>query len=467
MLSEIRVGFHGDGDGAAELTWGQLEIWLAMQRTGQAINLSVMSPLASGTSLTELAAMLAFLVSRHPVLRTRLRFPADPPGQQHPRQVVAAAGEVPLHVADIGNGDDPAAAAEELRLRWELAWFDYENEFPVRMGVIRRPGALTHLVTCYSHLMVDGDAFNTLDEDLLRLGRITEEATAPAQGLSQLDVARWQGSPAGQRQSDRAIQYWADSLARLPAWRPSVPACPQQPRFWELAVCSPAMALGMRLVAARTGASAGAVLLAAYAAASARVFGRDPSVAQVIVGNRFRRGFAGVVSQACQPGICVVDAADATFDTVVARARRALAGAVFHAYYDPLERAKLLDENAARRGQPPDIDWFINDRRGMAGLPDDDCRVPTEAGLTQVLAHTTLAWNRKLPMFSGTLYIQADFGPMRDGRLSVAAGRAAVYLEVWADTHHFILAQVEAFAREMEAVVVAAAFDARAVAVHR
>jgi hypothetical protein len=466
LLSEIRVEFHGEGGGTGELTWGQLEIWLAAQLTGQTINLSVMEPLPGETSLAEVTGMLGLLVSRHPALRTRLRFSPGPSGERHPRQAVTASGEVPLHVADIVGGDDPAAAAQELRLRWELTWFDYENEFPVRMGVIRRQGALTHLVVCYSHVMVDGTALSALDEDLRRLGRATGEPVNPAGGRSPLELARWQGSPAGRQRSKRAIAYWADQLARLPAWRPAEPARPQQPRFWELAVFSPALALGMRAVAARTGSETGHVLLAAHAAAAARVFGRDPSVVQVIVSNRFRQGFAGMVSQVCQPGICVIDAADATLDTVVARARKAVTNAAFYGYYDPLERARLLDETAARQGQPPDIAWFINDRRGMAGRPDDDCRVPAKAELARLLAHTTMHWNRKLPMFGGTLYIQADSGPMLDGRLSFAAGLPAVYLEVWTDTHHFALAQVEAFARDMEAVVVEAAFDPTAVAFH-
>jgi hypothetical protein len=37
-------------------------------------------------------------------------------------------------------------------------------------------------------------------------------------------------------------------------------------------------------------------------------------------------------------------------------------------------------------------------------------------------------------------------------------------MKVWADTQHFALDQVEALVREMEAVVVAAVFDAQAVA---
>src|SRR6266851_9188013 len=179
-LSEIRVGFHGEGADTGELTWGQLDIWLTMQRTGQAINLSLTVPLPGGTSLAELTGMLRFLVSRHPALRTRLRFSAGPSGDRHPRQAVAASGEVPLHIADIGDGDDPAAAAEELRSRYELTWFDYENEFPVRMGVIRQSGALVHLVAGCSHVMVDGAGLEFLYRDLKHLDRATGEAAAPA-----------------------------------------------------------------------------------------------------------------------------------------------------------------------------------------------------------------------------------------------------------------------------------------------
>jgi len=38
-------------------------------------------------------------------------------------------------------------------------------------------------------------------------------------------------------------------------------------------------------------------------------------------------------------------------------------------------------------------------------------------------------------------------------------GLPAVYLEIWVDTQRFALEQVEAFVREMETVIVAAAFD--------
>jgi hypothetical protein len=49
-----------------------------------------------------------------------------------------------------------------------------------------------------------------------------------------------------------------------------------------------------------------------------------------------------------------------------------------------------------------------------------------------------------------------QLGAVERGRPALAEGLPAVYLEVWTDTHHFALAQVEEFVREMEAIVVKA-----------
>jgi Condensation domain len=457
-FSEIRVGFHGKGAGTGELTWGQMGIWRATQRNRRNMNLVWPMPLPEGTPLAEIVAMLRFMVSRHPALRTRLRF-AD----GHPRQTIAESGEVPLHIADVGEGDDPAVAVAELRSRYELNWFDYENEFPVRMGVVRQSGAFTQLVVCYSHVMVDGAGLDALQKDLEHLDRITGEPTAPPDGLNPLELARKQGTPAARRQSERAIKHWADQLGRLPAWRLEEPDRPHEPRFAELVAYSPAMELAMRAVGARTGADAASVLLAAYSVAVARVFGRNPSVAQVVVSNRFRPGLADMVSQVSQHGICVVDAADATFDEVVARAQTAVTSASFYAYYDPVACDRLLDEIAARREQPLDISWCLNDRRGRPGSVNGDGEVPTGAELARALPRTKVYWDRTSPRSDATLFLHVDTQPLMPSQQALAEGLPAVYMKVWADMRHFAHDQVEALVREMEAVAVAAAFDVRTV----
>ena len=380
-LSEITVGFHGEGAGAGELTWGQMNIWRAALRNDRTTNLAFPVPLPEGASLADVAGRLQFMVSRYPALRTRLSFLDGPSGSRHPQQVIAASGEVPLHIVDIGDDDDPAAAAEELRLRYQLTWFDYEHEFPVRMGVIRQSGVPVDLVVGHSHVMVDGGGLDIIYQAFENFDRTAGEAVAPPGELSSLELARQQDSAAGRRQSERALQYWSAQLDRLSAWPGSGAARREGPQVAELLVYSAAMELGTRAVAARTGADATSILLAAYSAAVARVFGRDPGVALIAVNNRFRPGLASVVSQVAQHGICVVDVADATFDLVVARAQRAAKGASFYSYYDPVACERLLDETAARRGQPLDLYWWINDLRGMTSQADGDGGVPTEAEL--------------------------------------------------------------------------------------
>lgn len=460
-FSEISVAFAGTGAGTGELTWGQMGIWRATQRNDRNMNLIWAEPLPEGTTLEQIADRLRFIVSRHPALRTRLRFVEGPSGDRYPRQVVADVGEVPLHIADVGDGDDPATATEELRSRYELAWFDYENEFPVWMGVVRQSGTLVQLVVCYSHVMVDGAGLDALEDDLRHVDVDGGEPAAPPPGLNPLELARKQGSTAVRRQSERAIRYWADQLERLPAWELREPERPQEPRFAELAVYSPAMELAMRAVSARTGANGTSVLLAAYAAAVAQVFGRNPSVAQLVVSNRFRPGLADMVSQVSQHGICVVDA-DAAFDQVVARAQKAVTGASFYAYYDPVACDAMIDEIATRRGRPLDIYWCLNDRRSRPGPAAADDEIPSGAELARVLPRTKLYWDHTHPRSDATLFLHVSAEPRTPSQRALAEGLPAVYMKIWADMWHFAHGQIEALAKEMETVVVAAAFEVRA-----
>ena len=480
-MQEISVSFHGAGAGEGELTWGQMGIWQMMQRSGRTMHLAGAMVLPEATPVEEMAAVLRFVVSRNPALRTRLRFVDGPSGPRHPRQVVAASGELPLQVFDIDDGADPDAAAEQVRLRYELNGFDYENEFPVRMGVIRQSGAAVRLIACYSHMMVDGAGIEALVRDLEHLDRGTGAAAVPAPEFSPLELALGQGEPAGRRQNAKSMRHWAAQLDRLSSWQideaggPDEPDQPDQPdeppetRFWQLVGYSPAMEIGLRAVAARTGASNTYVLLAAYAVAAARVLGRNPSLAQIVVNNRFRPGFADAVAQVSQHGICVVDVADATFDEVVHRAWKAATNASLHGYYDTIARDQLLADTAARLGRPLDIDWHLNDRRGMAMFgPRSDESLPSDAELKaaihEALPHTQMFWNHKQPTSDGTLFIHVDpcLRSFIPDDVYLDEERPAVHLQVWVDTHHFRTARIEAFTREMEAVVVRAAFDAAA-----
>jgi hypothetical protein len=471
--SEIVVPFRGEGSGVGELTWGQQEIWHTIQRTGRTLNIGGALPMPAGTSAEEIATMLRFWVGRHQSLRSRLRFvsvedpPPDGPERSvvagvRPQQVVAESGEMTLHVVDVDDDDDPASAAEALRVSFEVPPFDYPNEWPVRMGVVRRSGAVTHMVVQYCHLAVDGGGIEAMVQDLAHLDRATGEGSAPVPGMSPLELARVEGTPAGRRASDKSLRYWEGLLRGVPTQRFGESGDKREPRFWELSCYSPAMHLAMQSIAARTRTNTTHVLLAAYAVALARVTGRHPSVAQTVVSNRFRPGYAQVVGQISQPGLCVVDVADSTFDEVVGRSWKAVTSAALRGYYHPASHRELLDRLSAERGERIDISCFVNDRR-VGAEPQPGDRLPTEEEVRAVLSQSTFQWDRKQPVFDATLFLQVDSGPDLNapGRSSRTAeqGSPAVFLAIWADTHYMSPADVEAFARAMEAITVQAAFD--------
>jgi hypothetical protein len=152
---------------------------------------------------------------------------------------------------------------------------------------------------------------------------------------------------------------------------------------------------------------------------------------------------------------------------VVARAASAATGASFHAYYDPVQRDELLDDITERTSRTLDISWHFNDRRALSAAQDGDeapAGPDAEAALRDALPRSKLYWDRAQPAFNGSLFVQVDARPDATliDRQALAEGPPAVWLELWTDTHRFALDRIEALAREMEAVVVAAAFDAQA-----
>jgi hypothetical protein len=438
VRSRLVVPFQGTGAGVGEMTWGQQGIWQTMRRTGRTMNIGGTVPLAPGTTLDEMVAMLRYIVSRHETLRTRFRYVPD----GLPQQVVHESGEIPLDIVDVDA--DAGAAAEELRSHYEFTPFDHPNEYPVRMGVVRQRGALTHLVVQYCHLAIDGFGINAVVRDLANQG----DDTVPVAGLTPREIAARQRTPAGQRQSERSLRYWADVLRTIPAQRLGTSTDPREPRFWEHIRRSPGLYVALRAIAHRTGVGAGHVLLAVYAVALARRTGRSPSVTQVLVSNRFRPGCAESASHLTQPSICAIDVVDTTFDVVVDRAWKAGTTAYLHGYFDTLAHNEMVDRLTRERGEF-DISSFVNDRTSQSG-PLPLGAPPDEAELRAALPHATGWWERKLDTFDGTLYVSFDAAP------------DAIDVIVCADTHRLGPADIEALAEEMETVAAEAAFDGTA-----
>ena len=429
--SHVVVAFHGDGAGTEELTWGQRDVWDLMRRTGRTMNIGGTVPAAEGETVERVAAVLRLLVGRHQALRTRLSQVDGGP----PRQVVSAAGEIALEVVDAAG--DPAEVAEQVRVRYQTTAFDPFTQWPVRMAVVRAGGTPTHIVVMYYHVVVDGFGINAIVRDLANLDPATGRATAPVEGTGPLELVREQRTPAALRAGAQSLRYWHRQLLRIP---PAPPAGPPdaaglgQPRFWEVVCGSPATALAVRRVSARTRVASGPVLLAAYAVATARLTGTATAVVQVIVSNRFRPGFAEAVGSLRQFGLCVIDVTG-PFDAVVGRAWSAAIGAYKHGYYDPVAHQELTAGH--------DLSCYLNDRR--AEDRDEGTRpVPAEDDVRAALAATTVRWGVREDTYDGALYLHVE----DDANYSL-----------WGDTHRYTPDAIERCARDVETVLVEAALE--------
>ncbi|WP_329172138.1 condensation domain-containing protein [Streptomyces sp. NBC_01477] len=433
----VAVDFAGEGAGVDEMSWGMWEIWHAMQGQRSALPIGGRAPLEAGTTLAGLAEELRYLMGRFPSMRTRLRF--DDRGR--PTQQLFATGRTVLEVYDAADGDDPDDVAAAVEDHYRRTVFDYADDWPVRMGAVRKHGRPTHLVTVMHHLVTDalGGA--------LMLREVRARQTAPAAGLQQLDQARWQRSPAGQRQNDRALRYWESVLRAVPARQLPGPSDPRSPRHWDADFRSPALTAALPVIAGRTGAAMTTVLLALFAVALHRTTGINPVAVRPVVNNRFRPGLADVVCMVAQAGGCLLDVEDATVEEAVQRAGSATLSAYKHAYFHPERLRELTARVSRERGEDVEVGCFFNDR--SAHLPPPDGQDMTAEQLARTLrtapAGSTFTWTARHDIPAERLFVTAEDVP------------EGLRLEIRIDTHFISPAEAEALARAWEAVAVEAA----------
>lgn len=448
------VSFDGDNAGEAPLTWGQQHIWDWICRSGTPLSMSAVRTLDEGATIDEFVDELRFFMSRFQAMRTRLR----PDDSGWPWQVVARSGEIALEIVDAADGDDPAAVAGAVSARHKGSHFDYAHEWPVRMTLVRRSGALTHLITTLCHVVVDSAAAMAMFNDLIARDPATGAVVEPV-AMGPLDLAAWQQSPTGRRQSDLAMLYWDKQLRTMPAAASAAPAFtatwpsgpvahvevePDRARYWQFDYTSPAMYQALRCLADRLASDTAPVLLACYAIALARVTGRDSVALTVFVSNRFRRGLATMVSLVNQAGLCVLDLAGLTFDETVQHARRRTMNAYKNAYYDQFQRDALIARIGRERGVHVDLECWVNDRR-MVTAVDANAPLATEDQVRSALPYSTL---HRTPL---ALFIRKLMFTVND-----AADAVSFTLE--ADTEYISLIDLEALTWEIETVAVAAAF---------
>jgi hypothetical protein len=279
-----------------------------------------------------------------------------------------------------------------------------------------------------------------------------------------LDLARQQATEAERRHTVAALRHWERLLRAVPARRfPPDSGDAREPRFWELECRSSALFLAVQSVVHRTGVDSGVVLLAAYATAMARTTGASPVVAQIVVDNRFRPGFAGSVSHLAQYCPVAIDVLHRTFDEITSRAWQASVTAAKYGYYDAAACHELVARVGAERGEAVETACFVNDRR-TGGRPKTDV-TPSPQDVEDALGATVWRWGRRFDWYDGLFFMHLDDADAPDPGLDGTARPGdAIAFTVWADTRRLAPAGIEAFARHFEAVVVEAAFNPGAIA---
>jgi Condensation domain len=429
----VTVAVAGEGAGVGEFTWGQRVVWSTMVRYGW-IPIGSARPQPPGRTVQDVADELQFMFSRFPALRTKVRFDAD----SRPSQELLADGEFTFEVYDADGDADPQETASAVYQHYVSTTRDFVNEWPLRIAVIRRDGMVTHMVSLICHLATDGGGIVVLYDE------IATRPTEPPTCTQQLELAHWQGSPAGRRQSATALSHVETALRSVPPRLLPSSTDRREPRHWVGNLTSAALGPAVQAIADRTRADPSAVLMTLYAVALGRRDLLNPAVLRPVVNNRFRPGLRKIVSNVASMGVCVLDVSEMTVDEAVGRTRRAARSAYKYAFYDPQEEEALIDRIAQEN--PDDPRWgtqtwsLFNDRRTRR-LP-----AATEE-LHDLLAHTEFRWIGTRDTSVGPVFLNIDDSPQ------------GLLLMVLADTWHVSPADGEGLLRDIEEVAVAAAND--------
>ncbi len=448
MVEQILVPFRAADQGRGAPSWGQRELWGVGGQEGRHITLGGVTALPPGTSVEAVIDVLSVLMARHATLRTRFHVAE---GLRLRDQVLSSAGQVPLTVIDT---DRPEEAACDAAIGFDRAKFDFGEEWPLRMAVIRHRGALTHMVAVYNHIALDARGLDAMLAGVAggngSSGTATPAARTTPPALEPLEQAAWQQSAAGRRQSTRALKHWGRILREAPTRHFRNQRTDVGAPYVRLVLESQAARLAARAICERTRQSAGYVLLAAYAVAVSRFSGSSVVALRVVVDNRFRPGLATSISSVSQMGLWSIDASAPTFDAVLARALTASLETYKNAYYDPVDRQSLIDSAGRERGEAIILDCCYNDRRREGSGPAQPASLVTPAALRELADRSVLRWEpwTALTVPEGeTLYLHIDDTP--DGR--------GLSFTVCADTAYLAPGEVEECARMIEDVLVQAA----------
>ncbi|HEY1626344.1 MAG TPA: hypothetical protein VGG16_21375 [Streptosporangiaceae bacterium] len=402
LMRSVPVEFTGERAGRGPLTLGQLNVyaWMSGAVDDLYAILRVELPAPAVVSVDDVAGAAAVLIARYESLRTTF-VPGDQPGEQ-PRQQVAASGIQLLEVCSLGVGrwgsrDRPAVG--EALVRW-LRESPDPGRGPVRLAVAIAPDAGDQVIACaarFSHLAVDHGAIEILKRDFAGLLGDPASRQVGQPGHQPLDQAELEATPAERRRAEAALEYLREQSWRLPRCLYALPGARTVGESLVVELSSPAAAMAVRRIAARTRTSRSSIVLAAICAVVARRAGYPELVFPLVSSNRFERHLVNYVGSLAEVPIATVETGGRSFDELAGHTWTTVMQASRHARYDPVKRAAMAELIEYERGLRLIYDPMFNSLvpETWSGFTADVGFEPEEIDIA--LARTELRW-RPMPV---------------------------------------------------------------------
>ena len=266
-------------DHGEPLSLGQQRLWFLDQfePADAAYNMHIVQRLSGRLDLAAFGWALTELVRRHDVLRTR--FP-DVDGR--PVAVVDPPAAVPVETVDVVGAPQPEHAAYLAVADRVNRGFDLAAGPLLRATVVRLDDEDHVLCLVQHHIVGDGWSQQVLraELDALYRARLAGEPAPLGELTSRYaDFVRWQSDRLAGPALQRAIDYWATTLADAPALtlpgdRPAPPVRSSSGDFWNRRMVGPVVDAIERF-ARQERATLYMTLLAAYQALLLRHTGQE------------------------------------------------------------------------------------------------------------------------------------------------------------------------------------------------
>jgi len=436
------VKFSGSRGREGPLTFGQRNtlIWTRDTTDYNRMTESVLD-VPAGATLDDIAAAFGVLLARHESLRTTY-----PDGE--PVQRVAQSGELAIDVYEVeGPSADPPVLAAALARQMRTTEFDVTSELPVRVAVATSHGVPLAASVLYAHVAADFASMALIGGEFSRLAADAASRVTGPLGYQPLDRAAYERSERGRRKAEVALRNVADQLRSVPQCMYAVPMAEPGSGTGSLSgwLSSPAGALALPHIAARTGTSPRSAVLAALSAVLARRTGHDRVVFTALMDNRHEPRMGGYVGSAARNGIVSVNVGAAGFDDLVWRAAVAVIRASRHSLADEVEVQATTDEIEHERGVAYSRDCVYNDISGSYAGPLPEAEPGDPAAAPRALGQSQIWWAEPPGMYELLLLIVVQV----DDELIVGA--------LTDDARRVPRAELESLLRGAERLLVAAA----------